>query len=182
MDSALAWIGWVAEWLGKFIPRREILDMTEGAIKYKGGNKPIFCGPGIHWWWPWRSTWTHYPMKRQPVRLDTQTLESSDGKTFMASGVLIFEVADLLALITTTFSADRTVEEMAGTALHDALCKLTWPKLQEGQQKGTLKTALKNAAQKELDGFGVNVIQFKLNTLARCRVYKVSQSTSSEEN
>lgn len=182
MDAALAWVGQVAEWFGRFIPRREILDTTEGAIKYRGGSTPIFCGPGVHWWWPWRSTWTAFPMARQSDRLETQTLESSDGKSFIVSGTLTYAVEDLSKLVPTTYSAVTTILEIASTAIADVTCDMEWAELLRMQRRGTLKTMLKNSAQRELDEYGIRVIRFKLNSLARCRVIKVSQSTATEDN
>ena len=182
MESALAWIGQVAAWFGRFIPRREILDTTEGAIKYKHGNEPVFCGPGIHWWWPWTSTWVSYPMARQTDRLETQTMETTDGKTFIVSGAFTYAIEDLAMLITTTHSALTTTLELAQTAMHEVLCEMDWSAIQTEQRKGTLKTKLKNEAQRQLKDYGVKVIKLQLNTLARCRVYKVSQTTASEEN
>lgn len=181
MDSALAWVGQVAEWFGKFIPRREVLDTTEGAIKFVRGNEPVYCGPGIWWWWPWSTKWEPFPMVRQTNSVEMQTLESSDGKTFLVNGMLTYEVNDLIKLMTTVHMPEVAIVEIATAAMNDVLCKLTWAKIQEEQQKGTLKTKLKNAAQNELDEYGVKVIRFKVNSLARCRVYKVSQSTASED-
>jgi regulator of protease activity HflC (stomatin/prohibitin superfamily) len=182
MESALAWIGQIAAWLGRFIPRREILDTTEGAIKYKGGAEPIFCGPGIHWWWPWTSTWVVYPMARQTDRLETQTMESKDGKTFLASGTITYEVTDLMKLVPRTHSPATATVDIAMTVLHRVCCKLDWADLQEKQRRDTIKTDLRNAAQDALGDFGIDVVMLKLNSLARCRVLKISQSTSAEEN
>ncbi len=44
MDSALAWIGQVAEWVGRFIPRLIILNTTEGAVKFVHGDTPVVLG------------------------------------------------------------------------------------------------------------------------------------------
>ena len=182
MESALAWIGQIAEWLGRFIPRREILDTTEGAIKYVRGSEPKLCAPGVHWYWPWTTTWAAYPTARQTDRLETQTMETKDGVTFLVSGTLTYEVVNLMALLPTTHSAQTAIIEIASTALHDVLCSMPWLELQTEQQRDTLKTKLKNAAQRELATYGVRVVRLKLNTLARCRVFKISQSTSSEES
>lgn len=182
MDSALAWIGWTAEWFGKFIPRREILDTTEGAIKYVRGNRPKVCGPGLHWWWPWTTTWVGYPTARQTDRLETQTIESMDGKTFLVSAMITYRVVDIAALITTTHLPTAAVRDMAMAAIHDVLCEYDWAELQEAQRKGTIKTKLRNEAQKQLKDYGIDVLKVQLNTLSRCRVYKISQSTASEEN
>jgi regulator of protease activity HflC (stomatin/prohibitin superfamily) len=198
MESALAWIGQIAAWLGRFIPRREILDTTEGAIKYSGFVLPLwlrsrcrgfdgtfrvtFHSAGIHWWWPWTSSWVVYPMARQTDRLETQTMESKDGRTFLASGTLTYEVVDLMKLVPRTHSPATTTIDIAMTAVHDVCCELDWVTLQEKQRKGTLKTALRNEAQKQLAEYGISVIKLQLNTLAKCRVLKISQSTAAEEN
>jgi len=181
MDSALAWIGEIVQWIGRFIPRREILDTTEAAIKFKGGNNPVLCKSGIHWYWPWMSAWIVYPVARQTDRLESQVIESADGKTFLVSGTLTYMIDDLMKLIPCTHSATVLTQEIAMTAVHDVCCDMDWAVLQQGQRAGTLKTKLKNAAQRELGEYGIRVIRLKLNTLARCRVLKVAQSISSEE-
>jgi len=182
MNGALEWIGKVVEWLGAFIPRWVILDTSEAAIKYVKGN-PVYCAPGkVHWYWPATTIWIAYPVARQSDRLETQTMESADGVPFIVSGTLTYAVEDLSMLLPRTHSAMTTIVEIAQTAIHDVLCDLTWADMHNAQRKGTIKTLLRNSAQKELEDYGVKVIRFKLNSLARCRVYRLSQSTSSEEN
>lgn len=182
METALAWIGQIAAWIGQWIPRWSILDTTEGAIKYVGGKRVVVCGAGIHFYWPARTTWVAYPVARQTDRLEMQTMESKDGKTFIAGGTLTYCVEDLEKLVPVTHSPATTVIDIAMTAMHDVLCQYEWAELQNVQRKRTLKTELRNEAQKQLTELGVRVIMLKLNTLARCRVIKISQSNSSEEN
>lgn len=181
MGTAFAWIDQIATWIGAFIPRWMILDSTEAAVKYVYG-KPQLCQSGmIHWYWPVTTKWQGYPTARQTNRLETQTMETTDGKTFIVAGIITYSVNDLMALATTTWSPDGTVCELAASAIHDTCCEFTWEELQQVQRKGTLKTKLRNEAQKQLRDYGVTVIGVQLTTLARCRVYKVSQSTASEE-
>jgi hypothetical protein len=123
-----------------------------------------------------------YPTARQTDRIETQTIETTDGVAFIASGTLTYVVENLAMLLPTTHLASVAVIEIASTALHDVLCDYSWTDLQSAQQKGTLKTQLKNAAQRELSEYGVRVLRFKLNSLARCMVIRVSQTTASEEN
>lgn len=181
MESALAWIGKIAEWLGAFIPRWAILDTTQGAIKYVGGSRAIVCGPGIHWYWPARSTFVEHPTARQTDRLETQTMESADGKTFLVSGTITYSVEDLALLVPLTYSPFHTIIDIAMCAVHDVCCEMDWADLQSMQRRKTIKTQLKNEAQKQLGDYGIKVIKLQLNSLARCRVYKINQSTASEE-
>jgi regulator of protease activity HflC (stomatin/prohibitin superfamily) len=182
MDSALAWIGQIAAWIGQWVPRWEILDPTMGAVKYVGGKRIVVCAPGIHFYWPARTTFTTYPTARQTDRLETQTLESADGKTFIVSAMIIYSVDNLGALLPTTHNAMQAVADIAMASVHDVLCKYTWDELQAMQRGKTLKTQLKNEAQAQLADYGIKVAKLQLNTLARARVIKISQSTASEEN
>lgn len=180
MESAFAWLGQIFNWLGQWIPRWEILDLTQGAVKFKGGKTAVYCEPGIHFWWPARSKFAMHPIARQTDQLEAQVMESSDGVTFLVGGTLTYSIPDLLALVTTTHSAFHAIQDMAQAAVHDVLCDLTWVDLQAQQRKGTIKTKLRNAAQDQLKTYGVRVEKLQLNSLARCRVYKVSQSTCVE--
>lgn len=204
MDQAFAFIGRIAEWIGQWIPRWQILDTTEGAINYRGYLLPrsfrlavarffrregfdgemrvTVCEAGVHFYWPARTTFVPYPTARQTDRLETQTMESKDGKTFIVSGTLTYRVDDLALLIPVVHSAPTSTIDIAMTAIHDICCDMDWADLQNEQRRGTLKTKLRNAAQRDLAELGIKVLILKLNSLARCRVFKVSQSTASEEN
>lgn len=184
MESALAWIGQLAEWIGRFFPRRIILDLTTGAIKYVGGDKAVVCGPGIHWYWPWRSTFAVYPTAHQVEDLRTQTITTADDVdiAIVVGGMLVYEVVDIAKLLPRTYHAPQALRNMAIAAIHDICCRMKWKELKDEQRRGTLDTKLKNAARKTLDNYGIRVIELQLTDLARTKVYKVMQSTSKDEN
>lgn len=182
MESALAWLGQVIEWLGRWIPRLQIIDTTEAAIKFVHGSRVVECGPGLHWYWPIVTKWNSYPTARQGTQLETQTMSTSDDRTIIVGGILVYAVENLAALLPTTFSPDQTVRDIALTAIHDVCCNMTWEELKSEQRRGTLDTKLKNAAQKQLTEYGVRVIKLMLTNLAPARVLKISQSTASEEH
>lgn len=182
--EALAWIGQIFEWIGRWIPRWVVLDSTEAAVKYVRG-KPVFCESGrIHWYWPAMTTWQPYPVARQTDRLESQTMETMDGKTFIVAGILTYRVRDLMLLVPTTHSPSATVIELAASAVHNVCCQYTWEELQAAQrdEETGLHAKLKREAQRQVYGYGVEIIKLQLTSLARCRVLKVLQSTSSEEN
>ncbi len=182
IDSALGWIGQIVGWIGAFIPKWVIIDTTEGGIMYVRGSRVKVCSAGIHWYWPAFTSFVSYPTARQSDRLETQTMETTDGKNFIASGTITYCVDDLGLLIPRTHSPMTTIVDLAMTAVHDVCCKMTWEGLQSEQKEGTLKTKLRNSAAKQLEEYGVRVLKLQLNTLARCRVIKISQSNSQEEN
>lgn len=181
MDSALAWVGQIAAWVGQWIPRWIILDTTEGAVKFRGGKTPIECGPGVHFYWPARTKIQEYPTARQGERLQSQTMVTADGRTIVVGGMLVYSVTEILKLVATTFDPQGTVKDIALTAVHDVCCRMDWQTLQTEQQRSTLDTKLKNAAQKQLTDYGVKVEKLMLTDLAPCRVLRLSQAVSQED-
>lgn len=173
MNEALAWIGQLIDWVGRFVPRWVILDTTEGAVKYIRGSKVVALGAGIHWYWPLVTTWQTYPTARQADDLRSQTIVTMDDKTIIVGGMLVYEVKDIEKLLAHTHNPATTVTDIALTAVHDVCCRHTWEELKAGQRKGTLDTKLKNTAQDALSDYGVKVVKCMLTDLAPTRVIKV---------
>lgn len=182
MDSALAWIGQIAAWVGQWIPRWVILDPTMGGVKYVGGKHPIVLNAGIHFYWPARTTLETYPTARQADDLRTQTVVTTDDRTIVVGGMVVYRVIDLMKLLPTTFQPSRAIKDVCLTCIHDVCCMMSWETLKLEQRKGTLETKLRNACKKQLAEYGVEVIQVQLTDLAPTRVYKVMSSTSQDEN
>jgi regulator of protease activity HflC (stomatin/prohibitin superfamily) len=186
MESALAWIGQIAEWIGRFIPRMTVIIPSLGAVKYTGrfrGEESMRVtahGPGLLCYWPLVSILDLYPTVRQTDDLRSQTITTADGKTIAVSGLITYEVYDLLKLLPTTFEPAKAISEITLTAIHDALARMTWVEMTAEQQKGTLETKLRNAAKKQLDDYGVKVLRVQLTDMAPCRVLKVLQSVSAD--
>lgn len=182
MESALAWIGQIAEWVGKFIPRWFILDVREGGVKYVRGSRVVVLGAGIHWYWPVTTTYDTYPTVRQADNLATQTIVTKDDKTIAVGGMLVYDVEEVGKLLTMTAHAIRLVQDVSLTAVHDVCCNLTWDELKDEQRRGTLDTKLKNAAQKQLKDYGVRVIKCMLTDMAPTRVLRLVQSMAKDED
>jgi regulator of protease activity HflC (stomatin/prohibitin superfamily) len=180
VDSALAWVGQIADWIGRFFPRWVILDPREGGVKYVRGVVVTALGPGIHWYWPLLTTIDTYPTVRQADNLPTQVFTTIDDVTIAVGGLLVYDVTDVEKLLTTCHSAIRVVQDISLTAVHDVCANLTWEELKDKQRRGTLDTALKNAAQKQLADYGVRVIKCMLTDLAKTRVLKVIQSVNKD--
>lgn len=183
MESALAWIGQIASWIGQWIPRWVILNPTLAAVKYVCG-KPKYCEGGrIHWFWPVTTTFDTYPVARQADDLRSQTITTADDTdiTIVVGGMIVYEVFDIMKLLPTTYHASQAVKDISLTCIHSVCCELTWRELKDLQKSGRLDTRLKNETAKVLKDYGVRVLKVQLTDLARARVYKVMQSTSKDE-
>ncbi len=181
MNGALEWIGQIADWIGKFFPRWMILDTTEGGVKFVCGKKAVELKPGIEWYWPVTTTVVMYPTARQADDLRSQTMMTLDDRVIVVGGMIVYEVTDVLTLLSTSHSAATTIKDLALTAVHDVCCNLSLSDLMSENRKGTLDTKLKNTAQRVLTPYGVRVQKLMLIELAPCRVLKLIQTTSSQE-
>lgn len=180
MEGALAWISELAQWFGKFIPRWEILNTTMGAVKFVRGNRVVALGPGIHWYWPVMTDFQVYPTARQADALQSQTIVTSDDKTIVVSGMIVYEVSDIAKLVAFTYDPQNTIRDIALSAIHDVCARMSWEEIKQGQRKGTLDTRLKNETRKALEPYGVNVLKTMLTDLAPGRVLKIIQSTGKD--
>lgn len=200
MESAFAWLGQLVNWFSQFFPRFVLLDSTQGAVKFEGFFLPSWlrmyfdwfhgfngtmrftqCGPGLHWYWPATTSFQVYPTEYQTDNLPSQTIETSDGKSISVGGMVTYTVPNLMLLLPRTHSAVKMVQVKVLAAIHEVLCKMSWDQLTQEQRKGTLNTKLRHAAQKQLTEFGVKIEECMLTDLARSRVYRLIQSTQSDD-
>jgi regulator of protease activity HflC (stomatin/prohibitin superfamily) len=192
VQGALEWIGKIAEWIGQWIPRWQLVPPTHAYVKYEGFFLPARWrrykedlrvtthGPGIFWWWPATSSTDHYPVVFQSDNLPSQTFETSDGKTITVGGIISYRVDDVAKLLTGNYTAVKTIEVAALAAIHQVCCRMSIDELLEEQRKRTLGTKLKNEAQRALAEAGVKVEECRLTDLARTKALRLIQSTQSD--
>ncbi len=180
MESALAWLGRVAEWVGQFFPRWVIVHVWEKGIRLKRGRNPVVCDAGIHFWWPVMTTMIVHPITRQTHNLKSQTITTKDDKTIIIGGLIVFEIKDVIKLVVETHDPDDAIKDMSLSAIHDVCCLLAWDELKEQQRNGDLERKLKAAAKSELEKYGVRLLKMTLTDLATARVYKLVQATSTD--
>jgi len=181
MDAAFAWLGQIAEWLGKFIPRLQVVRLGFKMIKFKYGRTPVLVEPGVTVYWPLVTQTFVYPITRQAVQLREQTLMTVDEKTVVVGGMIVYTVTDLVKLVCDVYWPDQTIRDLALTAVHNVCCKLTLHELCDEERRGTLDTKLRNAAQKTLEPYGLEVVKLQLTDLAPCRVLRLVQTTAKGE-
>lgn len=180
MGDALAWVGQLAEWIGSFIPRWKIVPVTFGGVKYVRGHKVVPMPAGINWYWPITTIVDTYPVVRQTDNLPSQTLMTRDASVITVSGLVIYEVPDVVKLLTSTHEPQHAITDITLAAIHSVCCEMDLKDLHIEQQRGTLDTKLKNAAKKQLEDYGVRVLKVQLTDFAPARVLRLVQSTSKD--
>ena len=167
MDAALGWIGDLIRWLANIVPRLVLIRATHGAIKFvRAETREI--GPGLHVWWPITTEIEEVPIVRQVLSLDQQVLETKDGETVVADGVLVYAVHDLHKYLVENYDADDNLTELAQAALREAILSLTFEEINSGRVK--LDHRLTKRATELLKPFGIEVESLKLQSFAKGRV------------
>lgn len=180
MESAVAWIGAIFNWLGAFIPRWVIIDSTHAAVKFVRGSRVVACAAGIIWYWPVTTNLVLHPIARQTANLKSQTIMTSDERTVIVGGLIVFEISDIEKVLAHTFDPDETIKDICLSTIHDVCCQLTWTELHAEQRSGALDRKLRAEAKKDLDRYGVRVIKMTLTDLAPCRVLKLLNAMSQD--
>jgi regulator of protease activity HflC (stomatin/prohibitin superfamily) len=180
MESAFAWIGQLVDWVGQFFPRWVIIRATHGGVKFVRGSKIVPLAPGWHLYWPLTTELLTYPTARQAADLRTQTLMTTDGKTLVVGGLIVYEIKDIAAILAHTWDPEQTIKDIALSAIHDVLVRMSWLDIRCDQEHGTLNLKLRKRVRRELDKFGVKVLKTTITDLAQTRVYKLMQSQSQD--
>lgn len=180
MEGAFSWIGAIAERLGSLFPRLYIMDSTHGAVKFVSFRlrwwmeypEIVKLPPGAHIWWPAASVFMVHPIARQANDLRAQTIVTKDGKTVTVGGMIVFEISDVEKILAHTYDPDDTIRDVALSCVHDVCIQYTLDELLEASRKGTLDTAMRREARKQLDTYGVDVSKVALTDLAPCWVLR----------
>lgn len=181
MDAALAWIGQIAEFVGRFFPRIMIIDPRFAAVKFVRGGKVKVCPPGgLYFYWPLTTTVDTYVVVRQVDNLKTQTFVTRDDRVISVGGMIVYSVHNIEWVLTRVHDLERTINDISLTCIHDVCCKMDWETLKREQREGTLDTKMKNSVKADLHNYGVLVEKVMLTDLAPCRVLKVVQSVSND--
>lgn len=176
MDGALGWISAIAEWFGQFIPRWQIVPTTHGGVKFVRGAHVVKLEAGWHVYWPVTTQMVIYPVKRQANDLRAQTVVTTDNRTAVVGGLIVYEVSDIERLVAETFDPDDTIRDVALSAIHDVCIQYDWGGLHAAAQSGELDRALLKETRRNLERYGVRVLKMALTDLAPCRVYRLVQS------
>lgn len=167
MDQALGWLGDLVRWVANLFPRIAHVKATHRAVKFVRAEAREI-GAGLHVWWPITTEIEVSPVVRQVLGLNQQVLETKDGQTVIADGVLVYTVVDLFKFLVENFNADDNVRELAETALREAILSLTFEEINSGRVK--LDRRLTQRASEALESFGVGVESLKLQSFAKGNV------------
>jgi regulator of protease activity HflC (stomatin/prohibitin superfamily) len=175
--TALSWLGDIFETIIRFFPHLKIIKVTQGGVKMRRGSEVAVMTPGLWWYWPLITTVDVVTTVRDTLDLNGQTFTTKDGKSVLASGMVMYTISDVEKLLTTAPDYANTICDVAMNVIHDVLIQYEWEQLRAGINNGSLAKELKKEAQKELRSFGIEIISLGLKDLAPVRVFKIVQDS-----
>lgn len=160
------WLNKIMEAVLEFFPRRIIVTATHRGVKWKFGFEVIELKPGVHWYWPLVSEVVQYPVARQTLKLDPQTLMTADRRRVVARGIVVYCIVDILAALgKQNFDVDDTIADFSQSCIYDLVTGCTLEEVLESDHSDEMS----EAAQEALKEYGVEIEQVKFTDFCETR-------------
>ncbi|MCP4900908.1 MAG: hypothetical protein GY906_28405 [bacterium] len=165
METAFGWIGKFMEWLASWFPHILVIKTTHRGVAWVRGKKIKELTPGVRFIWP---IWTEYyivPVVRQTLDLPEQTLTTKDGFAIHIGVVIVYDVADVVRMLTVQYDHDDTISDIGQVAVRKYTINRTFEELRidDGAE-------LKETVQKQMRRYGVAVREASVVDLAKTKV------------
>lgn len=182
MGEAFAWLGEIVGWVGRWIPRLNIIDTTQGYVKFVGGKRLVSGGAGLVFHWPLITKILIMSVVRDSLNCKSQTITLPSGDTVLVEAIVIFEVRDIERLAAHTADSFATIADLtAGAVLTVIEGIASWDELQKMSTRqprardSELNYRLKEEVQRALDTYGVTTLAVFLQNKAKTRVIRLVQ-------
>ena len=166
------WLNDIAEWVGDLVPRWDLLEPTEGAVKFKPGHKIEVLRPGyIYWWWPVTTQVYTIETKRQTLTFG-QRLTTDDEKSVQLNTVIVFTIDDVTKPIVETKDFEDTVGEVAQKLTVKPIMSRTFRKICEDMaDTNEMRNEITRGAKRLLSPYGVNVLDGYVSDFTKTKVF-----------
>jgi regulator of protease activity HflC (stomatin/prohibitin superfamily) len=180
MEAAFAWLGQIIDWVGRWIPRLTIVNTTRGWVKFVRGKHVKSGGPGLVIHWPLLTELTVFPIVRDSLKCQAQTITLASGETVLVEAMVIYEVECIEKLVAYTAEPFMTIIDQTMGAVAAVIEGIqSWDELKQHSTRmpryrdTELNQRLKEAVSKALEPYGVKVLSVMLQNKAKARVYKL---------
>ena len=177
MEAAFAWIGAIADWIGRFVPRFIIVRSTHAGVKFRHGRTPIALRPGLRFYWPLVTEAEVIPVTRQTHTLPTQALLTSDGRRVVVSGIVVYRIKDIVATLARNWDISDTLNDLTMVAITHVVTTHTLDYLL-AHLNDEVQEKLTKVTRKKLHAYGVSVYWTALTEFAECMVVKCVADSS----
>ena len=171
MDSAFAWLGYLVEWIGAFIPRLRIVRCTHAGVRFKHGKFASAIKPGLCIYWPIVTEVDIIPVARQTHNMPSQSLTTKDGKKVVVGGVVVYSVKDIVACMSKNWDVYDTINDITLCAIMHVITKHDYAFILE-HITDEIQVELTKETRRRLKSYGIQVIRTALTDFSTAVVIK----------
>ncbi len=131
---------------------------------HQGGAIVTLVTPGICLYNKWLSELEIYPTARQTTNLPYQALVTKDKCTLAVSAIVVYEVLDLVKAYGETWDIEDLIKDISLAKVRLLLTSMKYDNVIENQE--SIDLSLTESIKKELDSYGINVINSFFTDLA----------------
>jgi len=144
-----------------------IIQPWELALRVRFGKTIRPLNPGTHFKLPMFDAIYVQSVRRRVINLDTQTVQTADGRTVIAGGCIAYEIVDIAALYSTLHHPEDALQRDAMIALAR--------EIRERQADDCKAQSIEDATLKRLEfaRYGVNLLELYLTDFAFGRTYRL---------
>lgn len=166
------WLNDIFEWFWELFPRLELLNPTEGGVKFKPGAKTVLLKPGhLYWYWPVTTEVHTLSIKRQTIMVE-QVLTTFDGIAVIVKTVIAYVIDDVEKALVETTDFDDTISEIGQKGTVKAIAKRRYEDILDGMvESNDLRNEVTQGARSALHPFGVRVIDAFVSSFAETKVF-----------
>jgi regulator of protease activity HflC (stomatin/prohibitin superfamily) len=169
VDAVFGWLGELVQWVADWIPRVEICRKNHGGVKFVRGEKVVEVHPGLYVYWPVTTEVELIPKARQTLTVGAR-LTTKDGVTVSVTFVVVYEVADVVKAIVSTWDHDQTISDVALSVGVNSVLSRDFEEVRAGILDGTVPDELKKECRSELSSFGLRILKADVTDFAETSV------------
>lgn len=170
--QAFDWINEIVRWFGQFLPVWDLLNPTEGGVKFKPDGKIVVLKPGcIYWYWPVTTNVYTIETKRQIMSI-SQRLTTKDDISVLVEGVIVYEIDDVEKAIVETRDHEDTISEIGEkVTVKPVMCRSFEEVRVAIADSNKLNNEIKSGARTELSPYGVKVVDGYISSFVETKVF-----------
>lgn len=165
------WLNDIASWVGDLVPTWDLLEPTDGGVKFSPGGRIKVLKPGhIYWYWPAVSAVVTMNVKRQTLSFN-QRLTTSDEVTVSLNTVIVYTVDDVSKALVDTHDFEDTIEEVAQKLTVQPIMSRTFAQIcSDMAESNDMRNELTRKARTLLSEYGVGVLDAYVSDFTETRV------------
>ena len=171
--NIFAWLDNLMSLVGSLFPRIYFVRCNEAHVVLVASRQPILRR-SAYFIWPLITTAYEIPMNRRTLDIESQSLESKDGKGFVVDGTIAFTITDAIQFSVHNFEPDESLLRDAERVLREVLTGLDWENIQSDPE-GIAEDCGTMAADLLSEQYGIQIEYFCTTNLIRARAFQLFQ-------